>query len=310
MDIFFTGASGLIGSQLVKKLESLGHRTFQLNGNLLDFAGLKTQVHSFLNSNSEFNRNSGGSSTKKVIIHLAAMSSPPLCDADPQAAFQVNVLGTSLLIEALRQSALDLKNVHILFPSSAHVYDNPKDSQPITEDTPIKIKNVYGETKIQCESILKEFADRNAVKVTILRLFNHAHISQSKDFLISSLYHQIKQLKPNENQIKVGNLDLYRDIGTLPDLINAFELIVTSTAQSKSNFDIVNICSGKAHHLKEIALKLASYLNRPDVQFVTEASRLRGNEIKTIVGSFSKIQTLYGWTPKYTDLNYFIDDLN
>ncbi len=292
-NIFITGGSGFIGTNLVRSFRSKGHSVKVFEGNLLDYTSLKSQVST--------------SEGWDFVIHLAAISSPVICERDPKLAYSVNVLGTSLLLEALKDQT-QKKRPHIIFPSTAHVYALPTGGDAITENTPILIKNIYGETKIQAESIVEGFSKRNNLKATVLRLFNHAHITQSTDFLIPSLYHQIKELRSNEHQVFVGDLDLFRDIGTIPDLVLAFESILNSD-RVDSAFEIINVCAGKSYHLIELAKHFAKYLSRTDVEFVTEKNRLRSAETKTIVGSYAKMTKLYGWEPANNEIKYFYKDL-
>ncbi len=284
----------------MKQLNADGHQVSVLNGNILEFEVLKEQTSNFLNKKL-------ADESSNVIVHLAGLSSPPKCESSPADAFRVNTLGTSFLLESIRQSGQKNNLPHFIFASTAHVYDMPTDDSAITESTPIKIKNVYSETKLQAEDILNGFSIRNQMRVTILRLFNHAHISQSRDFLIPSIYHQIKELGTTDKIVKVGNLDLYRDIGTIPDLMTAFQTVVSSNSY-KSNFDIFNVCSGKAYHLMDIAKNIAIHLKRTDVQFVVESNRVRANEIKKVVGSYEKMKSIFGWTPKNREFkNFFVD---
>lgn len=294
-NIFITGGNGFVGSHLVKYLRSHGHFVKCFEGDITDLDSIKIQLG---NTKSNWD----------TIIHLAGVSSPVICEKDPKTAFSTNVLGTSMLLEGIRHTNF-ASTAHIIFPSTAHIYSIAKDGTPITEDTPIQIRNVYGETKIQGENLVKGFSERYKVKSTILRLFNHAHISQSTDFFIPSLFHQIKNLKSNEHQVLVGDLDLYRDFGTIPDLLSAF-LTIVNRAASKTDSDVLNICSGKSFYLADLAKEFAISLNRNDVQFITDKNRLRAGEIKTVVGSFAKIQREYGWTPTHTEINYFFRDLN
>ena len=292
-NIFITGGNGFVGSNIVRSFKSRGHSVKVFEGELQDFAAIKSQLVS--------------PSAWDIVIHLGAISSPVACEKDPTLAYSVNVLGTSLLLEGLKQLAQS-KPMHVIFPSTAHVYALPTDGDAITEKTPIHIKNVYGETKIQAESIIEGFCKRCGFKTTVLRLFNHAHITQSTDFLIPSLFHQIQNLKSNERQVFVGDLNLYRDIGTIPDLVSAFNAVVSST-DNNTTFEIINVCSGKSYHLSDLAKSFAVFLNRPEVEFVTEKNRLRQGEIKTVVGSYTKMKNLYGWEPTHSEVKYFYKDL-
>ncbi len=290
--IFITGGNGFVGNHLVSRLQKLNHHVVALKGQLEDWVNLKAQLCE---------------NQWDVIIHLAGISSPAKCESDPYLAYNANVLGTSLLLEAFKQSTKSVNNfdkTQFIFASTAQIYTIPDDGSAISETQPIKIRNVYGETKLESELILESFSKRNNLKSTVLRLFNHSHISQSTDFFLPSIYHQIKNLNESEKNIFVGDLNIYRDIGTVPDLVNAFVSIVENLKQN-SNFEIYNVCSGKNIKLEDLALMASKKLNREDVQFVVDKSRLREGDPKVVLGSFNKLKLATGWEPQVKFEDFF-----
>src|SRR4051812_31366857 len=64
-----------------------------------------------------------------VIIHLAAISHVPTCEKDPGLAYQTNLGGTALLLEAIRRHQPE---THLIFTSTAQDYA-PAEGTEITE---------------------------------------------------------------------------------------------------------------------------------------------------------------------------------
>ena len=76
------------------------------------------------------------------VIHLAALKSVEESVADPLAYYRVNVLGTANVLESMVRHGVRA----MVFSSSAAVYGNVG-SGLVTEDSPTRPENPYGETK-------------------------------------------------------------------------------------------------------------------------------------------------------------------
>ena len=100
------------------------------------------------------------------VVHLAYLLNP---GRRRQVSWRVNVTGTDNVLEAC--AAADVR--HILYFSSTSVYGaHPDNPEFLTEEHPVRpIPGfLYSEDKLESESRLAEFADRNpSVTVTVLR---------------------------------------------------------------------------------------------------------------------------------------------
>jgi dTDP-4-dehydrorhamnose reductase len=130
-----TGAAGLIGSYLVKQASehAAAWRVRPLTRaelDLTDFAKVRALFE-----------------TEKpwLIIHCAALSRSPACQANPEFAYKLNVDVTSLLAEL----AL---NVPLMFFSSDLVFDGNKGNYDESDEP--NPSSVYGETKLRAEQVV------------------------------------------------------------------------------------------------------------------------------------------------------------
>src|SRR5690349_11780358 len=135
MVAWITGAGGLIGHYLVQsapgpasKLEVVGLTRPQLD--LLDFAAVSRR----------FRLERPG-----LVIHCAALSRSPECQAKPALARQLNVDLTRLLAELASE-------VPFVFFSSDLVFDGRQGNY--TEDAPVNPLSVYAQTKVEAEKIV------------------------------------------------------------------------------------------------------------------------------------------------------------
>lgn len=284
--ILITGGLGFIGSKLTTGLVAKGYLVSSPKFDLLSASSVNEVVCS---------------QNWDAVIHLAAMSHMMTCEKDPAAAYRVNLSGTALLLDAIQTHC---PQSHFIFASSAQVYRAPRQGETnaiiFAEDHPISPQNIYARTKYAGELLIRDASERWGLKTTILRLFNHTHRSQSSEFFLPHLYSAMLAFADRgEGSILVGNLDLYRDLGSLDDLVRAF-ISVLETAQTprgeQTKMDLFNVCSGSPKNLRLLAGALAKRLNL-NVRFELDPTRIRPGELKSVMGSHLKLSQATGWQP-------------
>lgn len=284
MKILLTGSDGFIGSSLQPWLKRQGHELLTPVLELRD----ANSVHQSLERNQA-----------DLIIHLAALSHIPSCEKDPELAQQINVLGTRYLLDAIRKYQ---PRARLVFASSAQVYEAAQTAElqsktlVFDEHRKLQPQNAYARTKYEGELAIHQANADFKLNATILRLFNHTHKSQSKDFFLPGVYHKIldgKKSPTASGEIAVGSLDLDRDIGSIQDLIRAFSEVVNLNHADVQTF---NVCSGKVKRLRKLAEGLAKKLN-VTAKFVVDPTKVRPNEAVSLCGSHEKLSAATGWRP-------------
>ena len=96
-------------------------------------------------------------SKPNVVINCMAMAAPAACEVDPAAARQVNV--PNVLIEALAKFAPEALLVHL---STDMVY-GANTSAPHNESAECQPVNVYGETKLEAEALIRDHWPRHII---------------------------------------------------------------------------------------------------------------------------------------------------
>jgi nucleoside-diphosphate-sugar epimerase len=288
--ILLTGSDGFVGKHLLRVLTEQGHEIYRLQSDLRDYGAIEREV---LNLDFE------------VVVHLAGVSQVPYSEKHVPEAYQVNVLGLVYLLEVLRKKQ---KGYHFVFAGSAQIYDIPRGGNVdlvITEDAPVKPRNVYGQTKRQGELLLADFAKMTGSTVALLRFFNHTHKSQAADAFLPSMYQQISAAKDG-GIIEVGDMDVFRDFGTIDDLVRALVKVVNLRLPPGES-ELINICSGQARNLRSLVGLLSERMGKQDIKFVVVPERLRAGEPKRVVGSYAKATRLLGWHPLQLSDSEFID---
>ena len=285
--VLVTGSNGFIGSHLCRTLKVSGYQVFFYDGLIEDFNAVKKTLREI---------------RPDWIVHLAGVSSVGKCIADPAVAYLVNLNGTVGLLEAMIEES---PASALLFASTAQVYtasSSETERKAWSETRELKPQNLYARTKRAAEVVITEMTREFGLKSVIFRLFNHTHQSQSPDFFLPHLYEKICS---GMTQIPVGNLDLWRDLGSVQDLLRAFHLGIERLNVVPGRAEVFNVCSGNAKRLGDLAEGLVQYLGRGSVQFTSSLDRIRSGEPVWIEGDASKLSRAVGWIPSAQS----VDDL-
>ena len=178
--VLVTGGAGYIGSHIVVELARVGHQP--------------VIVDNFCNSTPSviprLARITGGAipcvtadvrdkaALAKIfadhpiaaVVHCAGLKAVGEGEAHPLSYYDNNIGGTIALVAAMTAAGVR----RMVFSSSAAVYGQP-DSNPVSEDAPLRPQNVYGRTKRIVEQLLEDLAaaDRSW-RIALLRYFNPA----------------------------------------------------------------------------------------------------------------------------------------
>ncbi|WGV98431.1 NAD(P)-dependent oxidoreductase [Vibrio sp. YMD68] len=159
MNILITGASGFIGTHLIRELTTQGHHIFALDilppreqHDHVDYITADVRDLSALDLNSKIDR----------IYNFAAVHTTP--GHEDIEYFDTNIFGALEITKFAKQH--DVKE--IIFTSSISVYGPNEESR--SETSPLTPNSAYGFSKAQAEVIHKSWAqDNQARTLTIVR---------------------------------------------------------------------------------------------------------------------------------------------
>lgn len=103
----------------------------------------------------------------EAVMHFAAVASVPESIAQPSLYWEVNVVGTKNLLDAMVEC--NVKN--IVFSSTAATYAF-SDKMPLVETDLQQPVTPYGTTKLACETMLDEYREAYQIGFTAMRYFN------------------------------------------------------------------------------------------------------------------------------------------
>ena len=160
MRLFLTGASGLVGSNILPVAQRRGHEVIAVRGSWQgDIPGATEVIQVDLSD-----RHAVQASILEVfpdaIINAAGVTEPFLCDRDPKGSASINID----LPETLAQLAhhLSARMVHL---SSEQVFDG--NSPPYKRNHPTSPSNPYGRQKAESEQRVRSAAPQHAVTLRL-----------------------------------------------------------------------------------------------------------------------------------------------
>ncbi|MGA9785011.1 MAG: NAD-dependent epimerase/dehydratase family protein, partial [Candidatus Sulfotelmatobacter sp.] len=185
MRVLVTGAAGFIGSNMVDRLLSAGHR-------VLGFDNLSTGQIRFLESalaHPEFTLHQAdlldGKSLAQamegveLVVHFAANADVRFGTERPRKDLDQNTIATWNVLEAMRERNCK----RIIFSSTGSVYGEP-DIFPTPETCPFPIQtSLYGASKLAAEGLIQAYCEGFGMQAYIFRFvsilgerYSHGHV--------------------------------------------------------------------------------------------------------------------------------------
>jgi len=289
--VLVTGASGFIGSHLVKRLLSEGakvsvltrDRTFTHN---IRLASVWKQLHSIeadLRDPDALRRIR--EVEPEIIYHLAAYNHVGDSFMHVSEVFDVNTKGTANLMECY--DGYD----RFIYISTSEVY-GLQSSIPFREDMNPQPISPYAVSKYSGELFCRMKHHVTGAPVVVLRPFNAYGPYQSSKAIIPEL---ILGCLRGET-IKTTKGEQTREFNFVEDLIDGFIL----AGKTKSVMgEIINLGSGREIAIKDLALKVVEFL-KSDVRVEIGAIPYRPIEIWRMYSDNTKSEKILGWKSKTT----------
>lgn len=302
--VWLTGADGFVGGWLRRELAERGRQAAAL---VLEPARLGGVLPAIRLDLAEAARAAPGQAVIDLealpppsgLIHLAALSHPSECAADPPRARAVNTVGPARLYEQILDRWPDLPILHV---SSGQVYLPA--SAPRREDEPVEPVNVYGASKLQGEAVALGLRDRGH-RITVVRPFNHTGPGQDPRFALPSFALRIAALeRRGGGELKVGRLDAVRDFLHVRQVAAVYLELLARAGE----VDVVNVCSGRGRAIGDLLDGLVTR-SQAAIQVVPDPARLRGAaDPGVLVGDPGRLRSLLGWVPEL-DEDALLDEL-
>ena len=226
----------------------------------------------------------------EAVVHLAALSSVGESWGDSAESWQVNLVGTVNLLDALLEAA---PRARLLFVSTGEIYGRAEELPTTERSTPAPL-SPYAASKAAAELACEQVARSAGLEVVVARAFQHEGPGRDERFAVGSWARQIAELElADGGELQVGDLSAQRDLTDVRDVCRAYRLLLDRAVPAGT----YNIASGRTVRLTEIVELLVELAQVP-VSVALDPERLRPSDVEVVWGDSTKLREATGWKPE------------
>ena len=222
------------------------------------------------------------------LYNLAAQSHVHISFEQPEYTGEVDGLGTTRLLEAIRTAKLSTRFYQA---SSSEMFGTSP--PPQNESTPFHPRSPYGVAKLYSFWMTTNYREAYGLFACNGILFNHESPRRGENFITRKVTRGVASAVAQGTKLRLGNLDARRDWGHARDYVQSMWLML----QQDTPDDYV-IGTGTSRSVRDL-LDVAFGMARLDWhEFVeTDPSFIRPAEVPDLVADPSKARDKLGWKP-------------
>jgi len=284
--VLITGAAGFIAPHVKNEFLRNGWKVVGV-----DISEVRDKIH-----NVEYLRKDVRELTPKdlsdvdVIVHLAFRTNIPFSVMNPVVTTSDNI---GMTTELLKLSS-DNNVKRFVFPSTASLFGN--NPIPWSEDLPPDAIEPYSWQKLCGESLMKMWNVRYGLETVTLRFYQIYGENQREDTALAAFIRAKIENRPitlTETTAQSSFKTARRDFIYVGDVASA--VYMASTSKNVSKGEIINIGSGKATEIGEIARVIGG-----EVKFIPR----RNFEVECHLADVTLAKKLLGWSYKVEVLEW------
>ncbi len=224
------------------------------------------------------------------VYNLAAQSHVRVSFDEPEYTGDATGLGTTRLLEAIRQTELDCRFYQA---SSSEMFGATP--PPQNEETPLHPRSPYGVAKVYSYWITRNYREAYGMFAVNGILFNHESPRRGPTFVTRKITRAVARIAAGQqSDLWLGNLDAVRDWGYAPEYVEGMWRMLQHDAPE----DFV-LATGSAHTVQDFVRFAFDRVGLDWESHVKFDERyLRPSEVDALIGDYSKAKRLLGWEPK------------
>lgn len=284
--VLVTGGCGFIGGEVVRKLLHRGYEVEVLDDLTAGTAGyIPERVRLHIGSVLDVGSVREVVAKREYVLHLAALPYIPESFSNPLKSYEVNALGTAIVLEACAAGEV----TRVVVASSAEVYGDAR-AAVLNESLPISPLSPYAASKAAGEIIANAYWRCSKLPVVVLRLFNVFGPRETHPYFVPEMIRQCLK----QDAIQVGKLEVERDFAYVEDTAEA---IVVALECAAAEGEVINIGSGHPVRMVEILDNIRHLTGVQRKEVVIDPGRLRPLDPPRLVADIGKARALLGWKP-------------
>ena len=217
-----------------------------------------------------------------VVVHLAAISFVP--HNNIEEIYQVNIVATRNLLQALSQTDLDLTAV--LLASTSHVYGKSAAGK-LSETSAFNPENDYAVSKLSMEYMARLWIE--LLPIFFVRPFNYTGVGQAPHFLIPKI---VSHYARGKREIELGNINVIRDFSDVRMVATYYKKLIAAIPIGRA----LNICSGEGYSIHQILNFLAEIAGYA-ITVRVNPTFVRPDEVKESIGDNGNLRSVIGDMP-------------
>lgn len=299
--VLVTGCTGVLGSWLTAKLVELGADVVGLIRDSIPNSQLMRSgtihkikvVHGSITDDYVVNRIFPEYEIQ-TCFHLAALTVVGVANRAPVPAFEANIRGTWVMLEAARQWG---KVEEFLFASSDKAYGS-HEVLPYTEDAPLQGKHPYDVSKSCADLIVRAFAHTYSMNTAVTRCANmYGGGDLNWNRIVPGT---MRSALLNEPPLVRSDGTMKRDYLYVKDAVNAYLTLAEALHKNPDTHrgQAYNFGLDKPLTVLEMVNSILQISDHPELKpvILNQAT----NEIQNQYLSSTKAHQLLNWQPHYT----------
>jgi GDPmannose 4,6-dehydratase len=300
-----TGITGQDGSYLAELLLNKGYevhgiirRASTFNTNRIDHIyrdphngdKVKMRLHYGDLSNSDSLQNIILEVKPDEIYNLAAQSHVRVSFDLPLYTGDVDGLGVTRILEAIRRSGVDTRFYQA---STSELFGSAK--PPQSEATPFEPQSPYAAAKAYAYYMTRNYRDGYDMFACNGILFNHESPRRGETFVTRKVTRALAAiLAGKQKYLYMGNLDSKRDWGYAPEYVECMWMML----QHDEPLDLV-VGTGETHSIREFLEEAFGYVGLNYEDYVRiDKKYFRPTEVDYLLSDPTQAKDLLGWEPR------------
>lgn len=297
--VLITGGLGFIGSNLARRLCSLGaHVTLvdslipAYGGNLFNIHDIKDNVYCNISDVRDPHSMAYLVKGQDYLFNLAGQTSHMDSMTDPHTDLDINATSQLSILEACRKNNPDVK---LIFASTRQLYGKP-DYLPVDEKHPIRPVDVNGINKLAGEWYHLLYNNVYGIRACALRLTNtYGPAMRVKDARQTFLGIWVRLLLEGKSIKVFGDGKQLRDFNYVDDCVDA---LLLAGIREESNGKVYNLGNSEIIGLKDLAVMMTELGYGGEFEIVEFPPERKAIDIGDYYSDFSLIKKELGWSPK------------